>query len=312
MKLSLSTNWCNLTIPDAAEIAKTAVSFGFDELELGFNTPVEQAAAFKNLLGEIPVGSVHAFCPVPLSAPHGSPELYALASADDDARALARVHVVRNVDFAADMGADCVVLHAGRVPFSTFLRRGLDSAALRELLVEEKKDAASPKYAKLLGKAMAIRRKRGAALLEIFKKEVASLAPVLEKRGVTLAFENLPYLEGFPDELETAALADEFAGAPVGAWFDTGHHRVRESHGWIDAEASDALERTKASGFFAGMHLNDVEDVYDDHFAPGGGKVDFAALEPLARSVRHVVFEPKSHVTPAALASGLALIRKVW
>ena len=35
-------------------------------------------------------------------------------------------------------------------------------------------------------------------MLDIFKKELNDLVPVLEKNKVTLALENLPYLEGFP------------------------------------------------------------------------------------------------------------------
>ncbi len=60
------------------------------------------------------------------------------------------------------------------------------------------------------------------------------------------------------------------------------------------------------------MHLNDVVDLDDDHFAPGCGKVDFAALEPLAKAVEHVVFEPCSAVSPDALAQGLELIKKLY
>ena len=68
MKLSLSTNWCNRRIDDGREIAEKALELGFEELELGFHTTAQQVAGFKAMLGHIPVGSVHAFCPVPLSA----------------------------------------------------------------------------------------------------------------------------------------------------------------------------------------------------------------------------------------------------
>jgi hypothetical protein len=73
MKLSLSTNWCNRRIDDGREIAEKALELGFEELELGFHTTARQVAGFKAMLGHIPVGSVHAFCPVPLSAPQGYP-----------------------------------------------------------------------------------------------------------------------------------------------------------------------------------------------------------------------------------------------
>jgi len=63
---------------------------------------------------------------------------------------------------------------------------------------------------------------------------------------------------------------------------------------------------------YQGMHLNDVVDINDDHLAPGFGKVDFAALKPLAESVRHVVFEPNAQVSEHALKNGIAYIRRIW
>ena len=73
MKFSLSTNWCNRRIESGEEIADKAMELGFEELELGFHTTQEQVKGFKARLGQIPVGSVHAFCPVPISAPQGYP-----------------------------------------------------------------------------------------------------------------------------------------------------------------------------------------------------------------------------------------------
>lgn len=308
MKLSLSTNWCNRGPVSGEEIADRALSLGFDELELGFNTTIDQVAGFKARLDSIPVGSVHAFCPVPLSAPHGYPELYALASFDEDARGLARFHVRKNIAFAAEMGADTVVLHAGRVPFNTLFRRGFGTPDLTETLKNADDKLSDAGYLKKLNRARKVRRQRGRKMLDVFLKELDLLAPVLSRAQVTLALENLPYYEGFPDECETADLLAKFEGAPIKAWFDTGHHRVREMHGWLP-------EKNPLEGrfdLFAGMHLNDVNDYDDDHNAPGDGKVDFPALKDLAHAVRHVVFEPKGHVREAQLKKGLAYIRSIW
>lgn len=277
MKLSLSTNWCNRRIGDGRAIAEKAFELGFGELELGFHTTLEQVAGFKAMLDKIPVGSVHAFAPVPLSAPCGSPELYALATFDAEARKMAALQVVRNVRFAAEMGADTVVLHAGRVPCKSWLGRD----------------------------PMKKRRANGAKLLEAFKPVLAEIVPELEKNRVTLALENLPYLEGFPAEWEIGDVVGEW----VKAWFDTGHNRVRECRGWI---APESRTLGKSAANFAGMHLNDVEDKYDDHFAPGKGKVDFAALKYFARSVRHVVFEPAHTVSEEDLISGIQHIKSIW
>lgn len=305
MKLSLSTNWCNRQITDGAEIAEKALALGFDELELGFRTSYEQVPGFKAMLSKIPVGSIHAFCPIPLSAPYGHPELFQLASFAPGERALAKAHVANNIRFAAEIGADTIVLHAGRVAFSS-LFRVMDSSVLRASLAKAGNKSDDAKYSKLLARAQAVRRKRGAKLLEAFKAELEGLVKILEDAHVTLAFENLPYLEGFPDEVEVADVVKHFNSSAIRAWFDTGHHRVRRMHGWIGDDSFIA-----DTSIFAGMHLNDVVDFTDDHFAPGQGKVDFAALTPLMQSVRHIVFEPNSTVTEDALRSGIKLIRKL-
>jgi len=299
MTLSLSTNWCNRRIESGEEIADLALSLGFGELELGYHTTPQQAQGFKSRLGQIPVGSVHAFCPVPVSAPQGYPELYSLASFDAEDRKMAQIQVRRTAVFAAEMGAKTVVLHAGRVMCQTWFARN------------------RPKK----------RAKEGRKMLDVFKGELALLVIELERLGVTLALENLPYFEGFPDETEMAAILEDFAGAPVKAWFDTGHHRVRECNGWVKKvermEMAKEVPSTSApsplapplplpSPSYAGMHLNDVVDINDDHLAPGFGKVDFAALKPLAESVRHIVFEPNAQVSETALKNGIAYIRRIW
>lgn len=294
MKLSLSTNWCNRRIESGEEIADLALSLGFQELELGYHTTPQQAKGFKARRDAIPVGTVHAFCPVPISAPHGYPELYSLASFNAEDRKMAQIQIKRSAQFAAEMGADTVVLHAGRVLCNTLFKwtRG-------------KK-----------------RVKRGLKMLNVITDDLWCLASELQHLGVTLALENLPYFEGFPHEWEMAEILKMFHHAPIKAWFDTGHHRVGVCNGWIPTgEKTDKpweLDPAKTSvpslpfSSYVGMHLNDVTDVHDNHYAPGFGKVDFAALKPLAESVKHVVFEPNSHVTGEDLRSGIAHIRKVW
>ena len=306
MKYALSTNWCAREIETGEEIADKALSLGFDALELGFNTTALQAEGFRRRLGEMPVGSVHAFCPVPISAPQGSPELYTLAAGDADARAIARFHIMKTVRFAADMGASTVVLHAGRVGLGTLFDRNAGTASLFDVFDACGRKTDAPKFAKATAKALARRRERGAKLLPVFFSELHALVPELEAAGVALALENLPYLEGFPDEIETLETVKEFEGGPVKAWFDTGHDRVREMRGWLDDAAKEARKALLEGDAVAGMHLNDVKDYFDDHLAPGEGSVGFEAFAPLAAKVRHVVFEPKSHVTEERLAASLA------
>lgn len=194
MKIALSTNWCNRRLARGEEIVEEALKLGFDALELGFHTSDEQVEGFKARLSEMPIGSVHAFCPVPLSAPQGYPELYALASFDEEARKMARFQIRKNIRFAAEMGASALVLHMGRV-----VCRGWISAW-----------------------DLKRREKRGRKMLEIAKRELEELIPELEANKVILGLENLPYLEGFPAKGEI----EELSGEWVRPWLDTGHDFV--------------------------------------------------------------------------------------
>ena len=273
MKFALSTNWCNGQIASGEAIADKALELGFDGLELGFRTTEEQVRGIRRRLDEMPVGSVHAFCPVPISAPQGHPELYLLASADEGGRALARLHVRRNIEFAAEIGASAVVLHAGRVMCRGLMRRW----------------------------DMKRRIRRGRKMLDVFRRELDEIVPLLEARKVVLGLENLPYLEGFPAEWEMTDLVSEW----VKPWFDTGHDFVRRQRGWTEGALPDAR-----SGV-VGLHLNDSFGG-DDHLPPGEGKVDFASLKAVAQVAEHLVFEPNSSVSDAALRKSLAYLRSIW
>ena len=312
MKFALSTNWCNRKYSSGEEIADKALELGFAALELGFNTTQDQLAGFLKRLDQIPVESVHAFCPVPLSAPDGSPELYSLASLDENERAMARIYLLKTIDTASDLGAKSIVLHAGRIPLATFFSKKRDSHLLRETLIAAKGDTLNPKYRKVLNSALSVRNKRAAKITDIFIRELESIEPVLEKRSLALALENLPFLEGYPNEVETLDIVTRLSGSRVFAWYDTGHHRVREMHGWIDDAAKEALEKLQDASLIRGMHINDVKDYYDDHFAPGGGSVDFAALSSMAEKAEHIVFEPKSHVSEENLSKSISSISSIW
>ena len=284
MKFALSTNWSNARLDDGAAIADEAGELGFDSIELGFRTRPSQLAGFKSRLDSMPIESVHAYCPAPVSAPGGHPELYSLCSSDENERALARMLLEKTFSCAAELGARTVVFHAGYARMDTF-------------------------FGNLFTTARKLRVKRGRKVYDAFRREFDILRPSLESKGLVLALENLPSLEGFPNALEAESLMREFDGAPLRLWFDTGHALVCETNGW----GGDSVHMAaKLAAWIRGMHLNDVKGPSDDHGEPGWGNVDYARLAFLAKRDVLRVFEPSLSVSPADLRNSLAYIRNMW
>ena len=283
MKFSLSTNWCNRRIESGEEIADKAMELGFDGLELGFHTSDLQVAGFKSRLDRMPVGSVHAFCPVPISAPQGYPELYQLASFDEEMRKMAQIMIRRNIAFAAEMGATALVLHAGRVYRDSIVTRLLPNRFSTPMLEKN-------------------RIMRGRRMIDILKSELEQLVPELEKNGVRLGLENLPYPEGFPNLDEVG----EVTGDWVRPWFDTGHWYAMECGKGDSSAVPLPLSTTTCRPL--GLHINDSNGG-DDHLAPGDGKIDFAALKPMMDSAGHLVLEPNPSVRSERLRAALEFLR---
>ena len=285
MKFSLSTNWCNRRIESGEEIADKAAELGFDGLELGFHTTVQQVAGFKSRLDKMPVRSIHAFCPVPISAPHGYPELYQLASFDEEMRKMAQIMIRRNIAFAAEMGATALVLHAGRVAGDSFFTRLLPGRFAKRFMDDN-------------------RVARGLKMIDVLKKELELLLPELEKHQVKLGLENLPYPEGFPNLSEIGSVTGDW----VRPWFDTGHwYAMGSEEGRVKSEE---LQWEYSLDQYApvGMHINDSKGG-DDHLAPGDGKIDFSLFRTMMESAEHLVLEPNQSVTDDQLRRALSLLR---
>lgn len=291
MKFSLSTNWCNRRIESGEEIADKAEELGFDGLELGFHTTDFQAAGFKKRLDRMPVGSVHAFCPVPISAPHGYPELYQLASFDEEMRKMAQIMIRRNIAFAAEMGATALVLHAGRVYRESLFTRMLPNRFAKGFLEKN-------------------RIARGLEMIDVLKKELEALVPELEKNHVKLGLENLPYPEGFPNLAEVSSVVGDW----VRPWFDTGHWYAMEKLescevGKLESSGVSTFQPPNCSTFQPlGFHLNDSKGG-DDHLAPGDGKIDFSMFKAMMENAEHLVLEPNSSVTDDQLRDALARLK---
>jgi len=310
IRFSLSTNWNALRHADGERMAEEIAALGFDALELGYNTAEAHVPGIKRCVasGAVTVDSVHSYCPVPPSAPHGYPELYLLASQDDDERAMATILLGRTLDFAAEMGARAVVLHAGRVFLDSRLFGRLGSGTLRNALMEADDNPMSERYRGVLAKSLRRREKRARKHFDGFCRSLETLLPRFEKAGVTLCLENLPSIEAFPDPREMCQLKERFSTAPLAYWHDMGHAQVREFFGWgrhLDT-ARTLLPMTR------GIHIHDARPLTNDHLPPGKGTIDFSAFAFYGKADVIRVFEPEPDVKPDVLRNALEMVRQAW
>ncbi len=308
MNFALSTNW-NVRRHEAGEaLVDEILALGFDALELGYHTTEELAAGVLRRVqsGAVRVDSIHAYCPVPVGAPHGYPELYLLASLDEDERAMASILIGRTLTFAASMGARAVVLHAGRIFLNSFFGE-LHTRTLVGALAEEGA-LEGPRYQRLLAKALRRRTARVSKYYDGFCLSLDALLPKFEKAGVVLCLENLPSVEAFPDEQEMLMLKRRFDTPSLAYWHDMGHGQVRENLGWIRHEetARELLPVTR------GIHIHDALPLMSDHLPPGKGMIDFAAFAFYGADEVIKVFEPSPEVTPDELRESLQFVREKW
>lgn len=308
MRIALSTNWNVSRHEEGEPLVDEILGLGFDALELGYHTTGELAVGVRRLVqaGTVAVDSVHAYCPVPIGAPHGYPELYLLASLDEDERAMAAILIGRTLTFAESMGAKAVVLHAGRIFLNSFFCE-LHTRTLVSAL-EEAGGLDDPRYQRMLNKARRRRAKRVHKYYDGFCLSLDTLLPKFEQAGVTLCLENLPSIEAFPDERELVMLKQRFDTPALAYWHDMGHGQVRENLGWIrhDEAARELLPFTR------GIHIHDVLPLTNDHLPAGQGMIDYKTFSFYAEDPILKVFEPAPQVTSKELKSSLLHVRKMW
>ena len=309
MRFSLSTNWNARRHTEGEALVDEILSLGFDALELGYHTTESLAEGIKRRItsGAISVDSVHAYCPVPLSAPHGYPELHLLASEDDDDRAMAKIMLGQTLDFASSMGARAVVLHAGRLRLKSWFK-SYTTGTLIDALEDVERDMANPKFQKVMEKVLICRSKQVSKIFDAFCLSLETLLPRFERAGIVLCLENLPSVEAFPDAQEMAMLKDRLSTPSLQYWHDMGHGQVREFLG-LENHLAVAQSLLPITG---GIHIHDAKPPTEDHLLPGNGLIDWNAFSFYGSADLLRVMEPSPDTGPVALGTALRDLRKVW
>lgn len=302
MNFALSTHWNAGRHISGEAMIDEMLSMGFDRVELGYDTRIDLVPGVKKRVAEgaVKVDSLHNFCPVPMGAPRGGPEIYTLADPDPRVRQSAVQHTTNTIRFAAEVGARFVVCHAGNVEMEHYSHQLWDMAAAGRQF--------TPQFEKAKMKMQMDRDKRAPKQLQFLEQGIAALLPVLTETGVTLCIENLPSWESIPTEIELETLLKRVNSPRIRYWHDIGHGQIRQNLGLINLERW--LERL--SPWLAGMHVHDVVPPAMDHVMPPKGHVDFPRLKRFITADIVRVIEPSSRAPREDVETGFKFFKEVW
>lgn len=278
------------------------LNLGVDTVELGYDLRIDMVPGVKNMVnsGAVKVLSVHNYCPVPMGAHRGHPELYTPASIDRQTRDLAVTHMTNTINFAAEVGAKVVVAHAGNVKMSRMSSDLIDWC--------EKGQQFSPSYERMKLKVQFTRDKKAPRQMEYLEESIDRLMPLLQQHNIALAFENLPSWESIPTELEMEQLLRKYNSPHLRSWYDIGHGQIRQNLGFINA--SRWAERL--APWCAGMHIHDVKAPVQDHVMPPHGQIAFDLYTMLARHDLVRVVEPAPGTDAQLVKDAIAFLRECW
>jgi sugar phosphate isomerase/epimerase len=297
--LAFSTCWNSARHTDGAAMLREIRELGFEHVELGHGTRISLVEGILQAVesGVVRICSVHNYCPLPPGVFDAEPNLYLFSSRDELEWESAVRHTRDTIKFAARLGAQTVVLHAGVVPTRRWMRK------LIQLSETGKRD--TPKYGRVLEKALAQRTRHQPRLFAQTIKCFHAIVSFAAEHKVSLGIETRYSLEEIPDENELEEMLRLFPGETVGYWHDFGHAQVRANlgvglnDGWLDRFSSRLI----------GFHVHDTIGYAGDHQAPGDGKVDFQRLAGYARGDVPCVLELSPGVPPDRVRAGLEHIQ---
>ena len=279
--LALSTSWCSSTLSDGSGLVAAVARHGVAGVELdyriGAKTFGPMPAALKR--AGLTVVSVHNFCPHPADMARFSPsgDLLSLSDREKEIRRRAVALTARTLEIAAELEAGVVVLHCGRVAMEPEIpawQRLFDTDQIRS---EHGREFAARKLAQ--------RDRLKGPHLDALCFSLDSLLRLADRHGLRLGLENRAHFHELPGPEDFALLFEEFAGAPLGYWHDTGHAQRNAVLGICTPQSLLAA----GAKHLLGLHLHDARGL-TDHLPLGSGEIDFGALKPfLAPGIPRVI-----------------------
>jgi sugar phosphate isomerase/epimerase len=278
------------------------LELGFTHIELGYDTRMDLVPGIRRMVEQkaVTVGSVHNFCPLPMTAHRAHPEIFTFGDKDRRIRSLAVAHTTETIRFAAELGARVVVTHCGNIEMQRL------SSQLVGLC--EQQLHYTPAYENIKLKLQMKREKRAGKQIGYWRKCLQELLPVLEEYKIQLGMENMPTWEAIPTESELETTLRQFQSPWLRYWHDMGHGQIRENLGLINVERW--LDRL--SPYLAGMHVHDVMPPACDHVMPPRGSIDFSRYKRFAdRNIVRVI-EPTPRTPAEDIREALTFLKDAW
>ena len=303
IKLAVSTHWIAHRHADGSAMIDEINQAGFDTVELGYDTLPALVPGIREAVSgkRIRCRSLHNFCPVPESIAQGHPELFSLASLDPNERQSAVYHTTRTLQFAAEIGAEAVVSHAGNIGMRRFTEK------LTKLHRRGKHE--TPRYDRLRGKAAFSRHPPAHIHFSALCLSIEELLPEMEDLKVKLALENLPSLEAIPSIEEQESLFAKFSSPLLCYWHDFGHAQILQN--LRIAPHFARLQRFHART--AGLHIHDTTGTDDAHLMPPAPHgIHWDVPRHLINPDWCLVLEPASGTPVEQVQSATKFIQETW
>lgn len=302
MPIALTTRWNAGRHTSGESMIEEILELGFRHIELGYDTRMDLVPGVRRMVeeGAVQVDSVHNYCPVPMVAHRGHPELFTLGHKDRRIRELAVTHTTETIRFAAELGARVVVTHCGNIDMPRFTSQLMAMC--------EQQQQFTPAYEKTKLKLQIKREKKAKKQLGFWYEGLERLLPVLEQHQMQLGMENLPTWEAIPTENELHIALQHFNSPWLKYWHDMGHGQIRANLGLINVERW--LERL--APWLAGMHVHDVLPPGQDHVMPPRGDMDFSRYKRVADLNIVRVIEPTPRTPPEDIKEALIFLKRTW
>jgi len=291
--VTLSTMWAIGQFQSLAGFFTAAKALGFAGVEL--NHAVNSAMLDGLNLNGQRIASIHEPCPADLSTAALKARNWLISAPDEEDRQRGVAAVRRSVDLAHRLGAQVVIVHAGRVDVDQELEM-----AVVELYKQGQADG--PAYARAKERLAAARAAQAGTNLRSVRRSLVELAAYAGRAGIRLALENRYHYPEIP-LLDEVSVLLEAGDGQIGFWYDVGHAETLDRLGfgpheeWLRRYASRMM----------GVHLHDVRGLRD-HYAAGLGEIDWDMVAAYLPAAALRTCEFRNDTTPEQAAAAIKFL----